>query len=55
MHGLYLNAIVKLFNVSALAVLKWVRNFAQENYERPKLGGAVVMGIDEMWHYQKNQ
>ena len=51
MHGLSLNAIARLFNVSAPAVLKWVRNFARENYEKPKPGSAVVMEVDEMWHY----
>jgi hypothetical protein len=53
MHGLSLNAIAKLFNVSAPAVLKWVRNFAQDTYEKPKPGSAIVMEIDEMWHYLK--
>ncbi len=51
MHGLSLNAIAKLFNVSAPAVLKWVRKFAQNTYEKPKPGSAMVMEIDEMWHY----
>jgi len=48
MHGLSLNAIAKLFNVSALVVLKWVKNFVQEDYERSKRGGTVVMGVDEI-------
>jgi len=51
MHGLSLNAIARLFNVSAPAVLKWVRNFARKNYEKPKPGSAVIMEVDEMWHY----
>ncbi len=51
MHSLSLNAIARLFNVSAPAVLKWVRNFGRENYEKPKPGSAVVMEVDEMWHY----
>ncbi len=53
MHGLSLNAIAKLFNVSAPAVLKWVRKFAQDTYEKPKPGSAIVIEIDEMWHYLK--
>ena len=53
MHGLFLNAIARLLNVSAPAVLKWVRNFARENYEKPKPGSAVVMEVHEMWHYLK--
>ena len=51
MHGLSLNAIAKIFKVSAPAVLKWVRKFARDNYEKPKPGSAVVMEVDEMWHY----
>jgi transposase len=51
MHGLSLNAIAKLLKVSTPAVLKWVRKFAQENYEKPKPGSAVVIEVDEMWHY----
>ena len=55
MHGLSLNSIAKLFHVSATAVLKWVRKFAQETYEKPKPGSAIVMEIDEMWHYLKKK
>ena len=51
MHGLSFNAIARIFNVSAPAVLKWVRKFARDNYEKPKPGSAVVMEVDEMWHY----
>jgi transposase len=51
MHGLSLNAIAKLLKVSTPAVLKWVRKFARENYEKPKPGSAVVIEVDEMWHY----
>ncbi len=55
MHGVSLNAIVGLFNVSVLAVLKWVRNLARGNCETRTPGSAVVMEINEMWHYlQKN-
>ncbi len=53
MHGLSLNAIAKLFGVSTPAVLKWVRKFAQQTYDKPKPGGAVVMELDEMWHFIK--
>ena len=51
MHGLSLNAIAKLLKVSTPVVLKWVRKFARENYEKPKPGSAVVIEVDEMWHY----
>jgi len=55
MYGLSLNSIAKLFHVSATAVLKWVHKFAQETYEKPKPGSAIVMEIDEMWHYLKEK
>jgi len=48
MYGLSLNSIAKLFHVSATAVLKWVHKFAQETYEKPKPGSAIVMEIDEI-------
>jgi len=47
MHGLSLNAIAKLFGVSAPAVLKWVRKFAQETYDKPEPGSAIVMDLDD--------
>jgi transposase-like protein len=53
MHGLSLNAIARLFGVSTPAVLKWVRKFAQETYNKPKPGSAIIMELDEMWHFIK--
>ena len=41
-------------NVTATAVLKWVRQYAIENYEKPKpqnIISAVVMELDEVWHH----
>ena len=53
MQGMSFNAIARLFRVSATAVLKWVRKFAKDTYEKPKPGKAVVMELDEMWHFIK--
>jgi transposase len=32
-------------------VLRWVRLFAEKTYEKPEPGEAVIVEIDEMWHY----
>lgn len=51
-NGLSLRTIGRLLKVSAAAVLKWVRQYAIENYEKPKPEcNAVVIELDEMWHY----
>ena len=49
--GLSLNAIARLFKVSTPAVLRWVRIFAEKIYEKPEPREAVVVELDEMWHY----
>ena len=51
-NGLSLRTIGRLLKVTAAAVLKWVRQYAIENYEKPKPeNNAVVIELDEMWHY----
>lgn len=55
-NGLSLRTIARLLNVSATAVLKWVRQYATENYEKPQPeGSAVIVELDEMWHYLHNK
>lgn len=49
--GLSLNSIARIFKVSAQSVLRWVRNFAEKTYEKPEPREAVVVELDEMWHY----
>jgi hypothetical protein len=46
-----MRAIAKLFRVNVSTVLARVRNFALENYEKPKPEGAVVLEPDEMRRY----
>ena len=55
-HGVSMNALGKMFDVRASSVLKWIRRYATEHYVKPRPSGkAVVMEIDEMWHFlQKN-
>lgn len=48
--GVPMLGIAKLFKVSAVAVLKWVRSYAQ-NIELPQEGKAELVQIDELWHF----
>ena len=57
-NGLSLRTIARLMHVSATAVLKWVRQYALENYEKPKpqtTTAAVVIELDEVWHCLKRK
>ena len=53
-HGVSMNALSKMFQVQTSSILKWIRKFAKEHYEKPEpKGKAIVMELDEMWHYIK--
>ena len=56
-HGISMNAISKLFQVSTNAVLKWIRTFAKKQAPKPTLtpGTSVTLELDEMWHYIGNK
>jgi hypothetical protein len=49
--GLSMNAIAQLFNVSAQAVLNWVRDYAKTHCKKPEPGSAVIVELDEFWHF----
>lgn len=49
--GLSFNAIARIYGVATSTVMRWVRAFAEKNYEKPEPGHAVVIELDEMWHY----
>jgi transposase-like protein len=49
--GLSMRAIAKVFRVNVSTVLYWVRNFAAAAYAKPTPRGAVVVELDEMWHF----
>ena len=55
MKGLSLNAIAHLKGVSPPAVLKWVKQFALANYEKPIPSSVVVLELDEMWHFLESK
>ena len=46
--GLSMRAIAKIFNLSTNAVLKWIKAFAKEYYEKPAPGDAILVDLDEM-------
>ena len=53
-HGLSINALSKMFGVRASSVLKWIRRYAIEHGAKPApTGKAIVMEVDEMWHFLK--
>ena len=49
--GLSIRAIARLIGVSPTAVLKWINTFAKTHYEKPAPGDAIIVELDEMWHY----
>ena len=51
LHGISMTAIARLTGVSTPAVLKWIRTHAKENCPKPAPGEAVIVELDEMWHF----
>lgn len=49
--GMSMRSIAKLFHVNVTSVIYWVRKFAIKNYEKPTPSGAIVVELDEMWHF----
>ena len=50
-HGLSLSTVGKLLGVSATAVMKWVKSAAERHAMKPEPGHAVIVELDEMWHF----
>ena len=53
--GLSMRSIAQLIGVSTTAVMKWIKSFAKENYEKPAPNDAILVELDEMWHYLKSK
>ena len=52
--GLSMNRTAKLLGVSTPSVQAWIEQFAQAYGQKPAPEGrAVVIELDEMWHYVK--
>jgi transposase len=53
-HGISMNALGKMFGVHASSVLQWIRRFAVAHNAKPEpIGKAIVLEVDEMWHFLK--
>ena len=53
-HGLSMNAISKMLDTAPSTILKWIRNFSDQHAQPPEPEtDAVVLELDEMWHYLK--
>jgi transposase len=52
--GLSMNRTAKLLGVSTPTVMAWIERFAEVHAQKPEPEGrAVVVELDEMWHYLK--
>jgi transposase len=52
--GLSMNRTAKLLGVSTPSVMTWIEQFAKAYAQKPEPEGrAVVVELDEMWHYLK--
>ena len=55
-HGLSINAISKMLGAAPSTILKWIRTFSNEHTPLPEpQADAVVLELDEMWHYLKKK
>ena len=53
--GLSMNRTAKMLGVSTPSVMTWIEQFAKAYAQKPEPEGrAVVVELDEMWHYLKN-
>ena len=54
LSGLSMNRTAKLLGVSTPSVMTWIEQLAKTYAQRPEPEGrAVVVELDEMWHYLK--
>ena len=52
--GLSMNRTAKLLGVSTPSVMTWIEQFAKDLAQKPEPEGrALVIELDEMWHYLK--
>ena len=56
-HGLSFRAIARAIRIQHSAVYRFIRNWAEANYEKPEPceDAVVVLELDEMWHYIKDK
>jgi transposase len=52
LSGLSMNRTAKLLGVSTPSVMTWIERFAEAYAQKPEPEGrAVVVELDEMWHF----
>ena len=55
-HGLSMKAIAKMLHASPSTILEWIRHFGNQHAQPPEpQAAAVVLELDEMWHYLKKK
>ena len=50
-HGLSIRAAANIQGVSRTSALNRIKEFAKKIYEKPAPGAAILIELDEMWHY----
>jgi insertion element IS1 protein InsB len=50
-HGLSFRTTARLLGTTAQSVLRWVCGYVDQYCTRPEPGDAVVVELDEMWHF----
>src|SRR5215218_6721676 len=56
LSGLSMNRTAKLLGVSTPTVMAWIERFAEVYAQKPEPEGrALVVGLDEMWHFLKKR
>jgi transposase-like protein len=53
--GLSFRTIAALFYLSPPTILRWIRSYAEEHYEKPLPQGDIVVELDEMHHFIKSK
>jgi transposase len=53
--GLSFRTIAALFYLNASTILRWIRAYAEEHYEKPLPQGDIVVELDEMHHFIKSK
>jgi insertion element IS1 protein InsB len=50
-YGLSFNTVAHLLGTTAQSVLRWVCSYVDHHCSKPPPGEAVVIELDEMWHF----
>jgi len=54
-HGLSFRTVAGLLGTTAQSVLRWVCGYVDQYCHKPEPGEAVVIELDEMWHFLGNK